>query len=250
MLEFLLTLLAFAPQAQAVSPPKIDMARARRVFENNCAGCHGPLGQGGRGPNLTVPKLRHARTDMEIAGVVFGGIPGTEMPPSWHLGEEGVTQVIAYLHLLRANATPPQVEGDAAKGKALFEGKGGCLSCHTLNGRGHAYGPELSDIGARRTAESLRQSLEEPSAEVAETFLLVHAVTRQGAKVTGIRLNEDTFTIQIVEPSGRIQSFRKAELAKLEMRPDESPMPSYKSAFSLGELQDLIAYLSSLRGEQ
>jgi len=119
-----------------------------------------------------------------------------------------------------------------------------------LNGRGHAYGPELSDIGDRRTEDSLRQSLEEPSAEVAENFLLVHVTTRQGAKVTGIRVNEDTFTVQIREPSGKIASFRKADLAKLDKRPGESPMPSYKTVFSAAELQDLIAYLSSLRGEQ
>jgi putative heme-binding domain-containing protein len=248
MLDLLLAFLAFAPQA--TSPPKIDIARARRVFENNCAACHGPRGEGGRGPNLTVPKLRRARNDEELAGVIVGGVPGTEMPASWHLGTEGVTQVIAYLHVLRANATPPPVAGDAANGKALFEGKGGCAGCHTVNGQGRPYGPELSDIGARRTEESLRQSLEEPSAEVAESFLLVHAVTRQGAKVTGIRLNEDTFTIQVLEPSGKVASFRKADLAKLEKRPGESPMPSYKTVFSANELQDLIAYLSSLRGEQ
>ncbi len=251
MLDLLFAFLAFAPQAQAASPPpKVDLARARRVFENNCAACHGPRGEGGRGPNLTVPKLRHARTDEDLAAVITGGIPGTEMPPSWHLGEEGVTQVIAYLHVLRSNPLPPPVAGDSTNGKALFEGKGGCTACHTVNGHGHAYGPELGDIGARRTEDRLRESLEEPNAEVPESFLLVHAITRQGIKVTGIRLNEDTFTIQILEPSGKIVSFRKADLAKLDKRPGESPMPSYKTVFSASELQDLIAYLSSLRGEQ
>ena len=107
-----------------------------------------------------------------------------------------------------------------------------------------------NDIGARRTAASLRQSLEEPSAEVAENFLLVRATTRQGATVSGIRVNEDSFTIQLVEPSGRVHSWRKADLAKLDKRADESPMPSYKKIFSAQEMQDLIAYLSSLRGEQ
>jgi cytochrome c oxidase cbb3-type subunit 3 len=247
----LLTLLVFFAQAQPqASPPKIDMARARRVFENSCAGCHGPRGQGGRGPNLTVPKLRRASTDLELAGVIATGIAGTEMPASWYLGDEGVTLVIAYIHLLRAMATPPRVAGDVSSGQALFTGKGGCTGCHTINGLGHAYGPELSDIGARRTAANLRQSLEEPNAAVGESFLLVNAATVQGAKVTGIRLNEDTFTIQILDASGHVRSFRKAELAKLDKRVDESPMPSYKAVFSQAEMQDLIAYLSSLRGEQ
>jgi len=242
----LVLLLAFQPQA----PPKIDLARAKRVFENSCAGCHGPEGLGGRGPNLTLPKLRRAHTDEELAAVITNGIPGTEMPASWYLGEEGITQVIVYIHVLRAKSTPPRIDGDIANGRGLFEGKGGCTGCHTIGGRGHAYGPELGDIGARRTAANLRQSLEEPSAEVAENFLLVRATTRQGATVSGIRVNEDSFTIQLVEPSGRVHSWRKADLAKLDKRADESPMPSYKTVFSAQEMQDLIAYLSSLRGEQ
>jgi cytochrome c oxidase cbb3-type subunit 3 len=247
---FLTPLLAFIPQGQTAAAPHVDMARAKRVFENSCAGCHGPAGLGGRGPNLTLPKLRHANSDPELAGVILGGIPGTEMPPSWYLGEEGVTQVITYIHQLRANATPPRIDGDVANGKAMFDRKGGCSNCHTIGGRGHAYGPELGDIGARRTEVSLRQSLEEPNAEIAENFLLVRAVTREGTIISGIRVNEDSFTIQISEPSGRVQSLRKADLTKLEKLPAESPMPSYKAAFSAKEMQDLIAYLSSLRGEQ
>ena len=250
MVPFLPIVLAFLAQAQSPSPPKIDMARAKRVFENNCAGCHGPGGEGGRGPNLTLPKLHHAANDMDLAGVIAGGIPGTEMPPSWHLGDEGVMQVIAYLHVLRTNAVPPSVAGNAANGKAVFESKGGCTGCHTLFGQGRAYGPDLSDIGARRTSASLRQSLEEPNAEVAENFLLVRVATRKGANTTGIRLNEDTFTIQILEPSGQVRSFRKASLTKLDKRTGESPMPSYKTMFSDTEMQNMVAYLSSLRGEQ
>ena len=92
--------------------------------------------------------------------------------------------------------------------------------------------------------------MEEPNAEVAENFLLVSVATRQGANTTGIRLNEDTFTIQILEPSGQVRSFRKASLTKLDKRTGESPMPSYKTMFSDTEMQNMVAYLSSLRGEQ
>ena len=178
------------------------------------------------------------------------GIPGTEMPSSWYLGVDGVTLAVVYVRMLGANATPAHVAGDIVKGKELFRGKGGCSGCHTIGAEGHAYGPDLSDIGARRSAAGLRQSLMDPNAAAGEGFVPVHAVTRQGQKISGIRVNEDNFTIQILDPSGVVHSFRKPALAELQESPAESRMTSYKTIFSEGELQNLVAYLSSLRGEQ
>jgi putative heme-binding domain-containing protein len=229
--------------AQAPSAPPIDWAKAKRVFDANCAGCHGPEGVGGKGPALAVPKLPRARTNEELAGIIANGIPGTLMPPSWHLGFTGITLATAYVRKLGATATPPKVDGDLAKGQAIFASKG-CTGCHTTG-----YGPDLSSIGARRTAASLRESITDPAAEVSEDYLLVTAVTREGKKVQGLRANEDTFTIQIVEPSGKFVSFRKDALAKLDKRAGESPMPSSK-ALSETEMRDLVAYLSSQRGDQ
>jgi cytochrome c oxidase cbb3-type subunit III len=248
----LLPLLLFLSQANpaAAGPSGIDFARAKRVFDTNCAGCHGPEGRGGKGPSLAVPKLRRARTDEELGQIILFGLPGTEMPPSWHLGVEGVTLAAAYVRMLGANATPPQVAGDVVKGKGLFRGKGGCVGCHTIGAEGHAFGPDLSDIGARRSAAGLRATLLDPAAAASGGFVPVRAVTRQGEKVSGIRVNEDNFTIQILEPSGTVHSLRKSALAELQESAAESKMPSYKTIFSESELQDLVAYLSSLRGEQ
>jgi cytochrome c oxidase cbb3-type subunit III len=243
MLTSLLALSFLTAQAQPST--SIDWAKAKRVFDANCAGCHGPEGVGGKGPALAVPKLPRARTDQQLANIISDGIPGTLMPPSWHLGVGGVTLAIAYVRKLGASATPPSVEGDVAKGLAIFTNKGGCMGCHTSG-----YGPDLSSIGARRTAASLRESITDPSAKVSEDYLLVSVVTREGKKVRGIRVNEDTFTIQIVEPSGRFVSYRKEALVKLDKRAGESPMPSYKAVFSETELSDLVAYLSSLRSGQ
>lgn len=176
------------------------------------------------------------------------------MPPSWYLGDDGVKLVAAYVRILGANATPPPIPGNVVKGKELFSGKGACGVCHTIGAEGHAYGPDLSDVGEQLGAASLREALIEPNTiagKMAEkAFVPVRAVTRQGETITGVRLNEDNFTIQILERSGRLHSFRKDELAELRERTDESAMPSYKAVFSEAELQDLVAYLSSLRGEQ
>lgn len=244
-----LVVLALLPQPQAAAPPQIDVAKARRVFETSCAGCHGPEGQGGKGPPLAVPKLRRAATDAELAQIILNGIPGTQMPPSWYLGESGVTLAATYVRILGARATPAKIEGNVAQGKALYEGKGGCIGCHTIGAQGHAYGPDLSNIGIRRSAANLRESLSDPSAEIAEGFVHVTAVGRQGTKVSGIRVNEDSFTLQVLDKAGRFHSFRKSDLASIDRDAHKSAMPSYKAVFSESELEDLVAYLSSLRGE-
>src|SRR5580693_2548625 len=248
LLPVLLFLMQASSDAQA--PPKIDFARAKRVFETSCAGCHGPEGRGGKGPALAVPKLRRAATDEDLGLIILNGIPGTEMPPSWYLGGEGVTLAAAYVRLLGATATPPKIAGDLTHGSQLFNGKGGCAACHSIGTSGHAYGPDLSDIGARRGALSLREALLAPNSNVSEGFVPVRATTRRGEKVQGIRVNEDNFTIQILESSGRFHSFRKTDLSKWEERASESAMPSFKQVFSGDELQDLVAYLSSMRGEK
>jgi hypothetical protein len=65
----------------------------------------------------------------------------------------------------------------------------------------------------------------------------------------GLRVNEDSFTLQLRDQAGRIHSFSKLELEGLEKLPGESLMPSYQSELSETGLEDLVAYLASLRGE-
>ena len=139
--------------------------------------------------------------------------------------------------------------GDPVRGKALYESKGGCAGCHIIRGAGSSIGPELTDIGARRNADFIRESLVKPAASVPPSFLMVKVTTREGKTVGGMRVNEDTFTIQIRDAAGRLYSFRKSDLTSLKKAPNVSLMPAYDTKFTAAELDDLIAYLASLRGE-
>lgn len=235
-------------------PPRLpvtaeNLALGDKLFQGHCSPCHGPHGDGGRGANLARPKLRHASDAIELYKVIRRGVPGTEMPGAWQMNEREVWLVTNFVESLGKKA-PEGVPGDPVEGERLYRGKGNCLQCHTAEVQGGRAGPELTDAGARRSATYLRRALLEPEAELPEDFLQVRLVTRDGKSLTGVRLNEDTFTIQIRDYSDQLHSFRKEELSQIDKQRGKSPMPSYKGMLTEAELTDLVAYLVSLRGEE
>jgi putative heme-binding domain-containing protein len=229
-----------------------------RLYGSYCGHCHGAAGEGARGPALARQRLTRAPDEASFERIVTGGIPDTEMPPSRLSGQE-IRSIRAYL--LRLGSTIPEtVKGDAAHGRVLFAGKGGCLRCHTVNGEGGRIGPELSSIGMSRSAARLRIALIEPEAEVPDNFaqyrmvipmpdnfVMVRLKTKDGREVHGIRLNEDPFSIQVRDLEDRLHSFLKQEVAEISKDARKSPMPGFRNLLTETELADLVAYLQSLR---
>lgn len=255
-MKMLLSLLAAAAalgQTPAASPfAKLtgeDLAKGKRVYEAQCALCHGMTGTGGRGANLTNGKFKHASDDAGLVEVVRNGVRDSEMPGAWWMSERESVQVAYYVGSLSKVAGNMKVAGSIPNGREIFEGKGGCSGCHIVAGRGGSMGPELTDIGARRSPEHLRASILNPAASVPDGFLVVRVQTKAGKEHKGIRLNEDSFTIQLKDLSGEFLSFRKQDVAGIFKDTGESPMPGYQGKLSDSELDDLIAYLNSLRGE-
>src|SRR5262249_2284526 len=177
--------------------------------------CHGADGTGGRGPSLARARLRRVSDDKSLFDAIQTGIPGTEMPAIWYLSEDEIWRVAGYVRSLAA-VKAEALAGDAARGRVLYEGRVGCAACHVTSGRGTAIGPELTDVGARRGAAQLKESVVDPSAAVPDGFLLVRVRTRNGTELQGQRVNENVFTIQVRTDDGRFQSFLKADVAALE----------------------------------
>jgi cytochrome c oxidase cbb3-type subunit 3 len=223
-----------------------DLAAGRKIFESQCALCHGQTGGGGRGPALNRPKLEKAPDDDALRRVISNGFD-REMPGAWQLNTREVANVAGYVRSL-GTIPPEPLSGDAGRGARLFASKG-CAGCHIVAGKGEGFGPELSDIGARRSATFLRQTVRRPADSLPDSFQYIAATTAGGAAVRGIRVNEDTFTIQLKDARGRFHSFRKAELKELRRLAHETPMPSYEGQLNAGELEDLVAYLAGLRGK-
>lgn len=224
-----------------------DLEAGKRLFALRCANCHGIDGRGGRGPGLVRPKLRRVSDDKALFDAIGDGLPGTEMPSVWQLSDAERWRVVGYVRSLGRVASE-NVPGDPAKGRALYVDHG-CAACHVVVGEGGIQGPELTDVGARRGAAYLRQALTEPAAAAPDGFLLVRVRVRSGREVEGLRLNEDTFSVQIRDLQDRLHSFRKDALEALTREPGRSTMPSYRGRLTDAELEDLVAYLAALGRE-
>ena len=224
-----------------------DLARGKKLYEGFCSLCHGQTGTGGKGPSLAQPTLPRAPNDDRLVDVIEQGIRGTEMPGFWQLTDNEARQVAKYVRSL-GRVEVEKLPGDASHGKSLYDARG-CAACHIIRGTGGSLGPELTEIGARRSSAYLRESIVNPGASVPEGFLVISVTTADGKTTRGMRVNEDSFTIQLRDAGGKFHSFRKAELTKINREVKTSVMPSYNGKFSATELDDLIAYLASLRGE-
>jgi putative heme-binding domain-containing protein len=224
-----------------------DIEEGEQLFIENCAICHGPEGDAVPGVALAKGQYRHASSDEELGHVIGNGIPGTAMPPG-NFHEHQVTALIAYLRSMTASiATSTTTLGDAARGKAIFEGKGECLKCHRVNGKGSYVGPELTEIGVTRRSAQLERSILEPDAEIVPQNRFFRVVTTGGMVVTGRLLNLDTFTVQLIDTNERLRSFSKENLKEFEFV-DKSPMPSYQGRLSTQEVADVVGYLATLKG--
>jgi putative heme-binding domain-containing protein len=223
-----------------------DIAAGQRIFDAQCAWCHGAAGTGGTGPDLHRATLRHAANDRELTTIVRNGIPGTEMPSfAIALTETMAWQTAAYVRSLgRARARP--LPGNVEHGAAVYDSNG-CGGCHILRGRGNALGPDLTSIGALRGARYLRDALVKPEAAHPPGYLVVQATTTAGNVVRGIRVNEDVFYVHVRDARGTVYTLQKSDLSALDRELDATLMPSY-ARLSAGDLDDLVAYLASLRG--
>jgi putative heme-binding domain-containing protein len=212
------------------------------LFERNCVVCHGIGGTGGRGPGLNRARLALAPDDSALRALIRNGHP-PEMPGNQFFSEEDLDVVAGYVRSL-GKTEVAEVRGDAVHGAQVFTNSG-CPACHILAGKGAGYGPELTDLGDRRSARYVRQVILKPTAHLPEGFLMVGAVTADGQEIRGILVNEDNYTLQLKDVTGRFYSFRKTDLKEIEKLVGESPMPSFEGILSDVELDDVVAFLLS-----
>jgi len=267
LLSAVLTQTPLGAGSQERSPAETPHDKATEVkegaslFRSNCSPCHGlNANGGGRGPDLTSGRWTHGSTDAEIFRTISQGVPGTEMPASAFEDSE-ISAIVAYLRSLQP-PTHAVVPGDPGKGSKTFN-SAGCATCHMVNGSGGRLGPDLSRVGAARSIPYLIDSIRNPDKDlsagmsdpnnhygVSLVYDTVTVVSASGEKITGVAKNEDTFSVQLMTPREDLLFFLKKDLKEV-IHERKSLMPPYpENALSKTALQDLIAYLVTLRGTE
>ena len=222
-----------------------DLFSGEQVYQNICANCHGL--DGGLVPNVDLGHgvFRQNYSDEQLVGIIQKGIPNTPMPPNPLMSEEQAQLVVNFLRSRAVDASST-LAGDAANGRALFVDRGSCIACHMVNGEGAPTGPDLSKIGDVRTAAELTQSLRTPDAVILPNNRQYSVTTKSGETVTGRLMNQDVYTVQLMDASGKLRSFMKENLSASGFAP--SPMGTLSTAdWTDQEVADLVAYLASLR---
>jgi putative heme-binding domain-containing protein len=245
----LLALLAAGPSAFAQDHsgvyPEMDVQNGALLYGANCAQCHGANGDGVPGVDLKAG-IRRAATDQDLARLITTGIPGTAMPAT-RFGNPETTAVVAYLRTMRDFNAPKVMVGNPASGHGLFDGKAGCIACHRVDLKGSRSAPDLTEIGASRAADALWKSLLDPTSTMRPINRPVRIVTKDGRTINGRRLNEDTYSVQIIDDHEQLMSLMKSDLREFTVLKTSS-MPSYKDTLTQQEIADIVSYLVTLKG--
>lgn len=182
------------------------------------------------------------------------------MPGSFTVSEKEAANIVAYLRTLDSTIASGKATGDPKQGEAVYNSSG-CSACHMIVGQGGSIGPDLTRIGAARGAANLKARLQDPGANLPQVgdgpfgskwtqYLMYRAIEKDGRVVEGVRVGEDSFTIVLKDAGGKLHGFRKPDLRSLEKEPGKSFMPSFKDTLSAAQLDDLVAYLSSLKSAE
>ena len=237
---------AAAQQTHAGEYAQADINYGMQVYGETCVACHGPDGDAVDGVSLRSGQFRSAGSDQELMRIIAAGIPDTAMPPGDYTASE-LTGLVAYLRTM-GDLDPSDVTvGDAASGEAIYRGQGDCASCHRIGGEGSRVAPDLTDVGAVRTAGSLAESLVDPTSAMLPRNRNIRAVGNDGTVYSGRRLNEDTYTVQIIDENERLVSLVKDDLSEYTVI-TTSPMPSYAETLTDQERADVLAFLLTLKG--
>jgi putative heme-binding domain-containing protein len=234
-------------QGRNTNPAPHDLESGSELFNSICTICHGQEGNQIPGVDLGHGTFHFAKTDQDIILIIRNGIPGTDMPPN-RMSEASAAAIVSYLHQMAAdNADNTFKTGDSARGKTLYQSLD-CAKCHRIGEVGSRLGPDLTNIGNLRRSAILERKLLDPTKDIRPENRFVTVVTNSGRTISGRLMNQDTFTVLLMDPSETLRSFDRADLKQVTIEDTITIMPSYQDKLNNQDLSDLVTYLKQQRG--
>jgi len=223
---------------------KQEMVEAgRKLYLNSCSACHGPTGEGGRGPGLIKSGMIRGASNRRLFTTIKDGVRGSDMPPST-LDDGKIWQIVTFVKYLNAPAYETSAAGNADAGERLFFGKAGCVECHSIRGRGGVLGPDLSGAGLTRTYAHLRESLLNPDERPTDGYQGVSIQLKSGRRVEGVARNQTNYSLQVLDAKGGLHLLSSLDIEQVSFRKGSLMPGDYKTRLSKSEIDDLLAFLS------
>lgn len=255
---------AMAPPPARANPFAGNTAAAEeggRIYNQVCTACHGLNGTDGAfAPGLATPgRIYAVRSDQQIFNTIKNGVPGTPMPAHPDLPDDQIWKITAYIYALRGTAIDAPHPGDAAAGKIVFEGKGQCLTCHIVSGRGSVVGPDLTRIANQRKTINIMDSLTKENSRIyppggyqsyrltpLDTYPVVNIVTNDGRKIRGVLRNEDSFSLQMIGLDQKVYLLKRPQIRSIDYETKRLMPSDYDKRLTEKEYNDLLAYVTRL----
>jgi mono/diheme cytochrome c family protein len=218
------------------------VARGKRLFESNCAFCHGTDATGGNGgPDLLRSVMvNHDEKGELIVPVIRQGLVSKGMPKFTLTGTQ-VSDLVAFLHQRNRDARlrftykiPNVAVGDAAAGKVYFESH--CATCHSGK-------EDLAAIVARYPADELQQRwLYPPTGSIDVTLTLA-----SGQKYSGKVEHLDEFDVSLYDGQGTYRSFALNRDTQLAVTDPLEPHYKLLEQLSDTDMHNVTTYLETLK---
>lgn len=228
------------PRHPFINDP-VAVEAGRQLFASGCAGCHGPDGGGGRGPNLRERVVWHPTEDDGLFKTVRNGVgvmPGSKAP------DDDIWRIVAYVRSLTSPAFEVKTKGDPAAGSEVFWGSAGCSGCHRIGNRGGFGGPNLSNVGLSSTVPKLHDAIVEPDAEIAEGYQKVSVTLRTGEKLEGVARNRSNYSLQLQSSDGKLQMIDMGKVEQVTLHKTTAMPLDYAKRLSRADIDNLVAFLS------
>ena len=223
---------------------KNHIAAGEQLYGMACSACHGPEGEGGRGPNLVIGPAAQNKRPTQIYNSIKNGVPGSDMPPYGSMPNDQLWQLTAFVSSLSRPAYEMDIPGDVKAGESLFYGKAGCANCHMILGRGGVLGPDLSNAGLRNYLLQLREGVLDANKRITPGFDPVRVTTHSGATIEGVAKNHTNYSIQLVDRQGKLHLLQTSELQQIVFLKDTWMPTDLTERFSEDEIQNILAFVS------